>query len=140
MFEKNDVEMSHVSKIVAAYVSRHEMIKEQLPNFIQLVYRSLRNINSEAFSNLFYRAAPMVPIEDSIHPDYIICLEDGKKFKMLKRHLKVTYDMTPDQYRQRWDLPHDYPMSSPNYSLRRKDIAKSTGLGSHSRNKKKRAA
>ena len=140
MFEKNDVEIFHVSKIVAAYVSKHEMIKGQLPDFIRLVHRSLKSASSGDFVNIPYRSAPMVPIEDSIQPDYIICLEDGKKFKMLKRHLKTAYNMTPDQYRQRWNLPHDYPMSSPNHSMRRQNIAKNIGLGNHLRNKKKRAA
>jgi predicted transcriptional regulator len=140
VFEKNNDIMVYVSEIVAVYVSNHEMNKELLPNFIQLVHRGLKSISSDSFVNTSHRLVPAVPIEDSVKPDFIICLEDGKKFKMLKRHLKTAYNMTPNQYRQRWGLPSNYPMSSPNYSMRRQNIAKSIGLGSHSRSKKKRAA
>ena len=136
MLEKNNDIVVYASEIVAAYLSNHEMNQESLPSFIQLVHRSLKHIES---SNFFYtsdRLVPAVAIEDSIQPDYIVCLEDGKRFKMLKRHLKTVYNMTPDQYRERWGLPIDYPMTSPNHSFRRHNIAKSIGLGS----RKKRAA
>ncbi len=136
MLERNNDIIVYVSEIVAAYVSNHEMSQESLPGFIQLVYRSLKHIESNNFFNTSDRLVPAVPIEDSIQPDYIVCLEDGKKFKMLKRHLKTVYNMTPDQYRERWGLPIDYPMTSPNYSFRRHNIARSIGLGS----RKKRAA
>lgn len=140
MLEKNNDITVCVSEIVAAYVSNHEMNQDSLPGFIQLVHRSLKNIGSKNFFNTSDCLVPAVAIEDSIQPDYIVCLEDGKKFKMLKRHLKTAYNMTPNQYRERWGLPFDYPMTSPNHSFRRHNIAKSIGLGSHSKNKKKRAA
>ena len=75
------------------------------------------------------RSEPAVPIEESIQPDYIVCLEDGKRMKMLKRHLKTSYNMTPDQYRERWSLPANYPMVAPNYAVKRQNIAKTIGLG-----------
>lgn len=121
--------MAMVSDIVAAYVSNHSMEPSELPNFIQLVQRSLCNINSKNSFILASRSEPAVPIEDSIQPDYIVCLEDGKRMKMLKRHLKTSYNMTPDQYRERWGLPANYPMVAPNYAKKRQGIAKEIGLG-----------
>src|SRR3990167_5164931 len=139
MFEKNDL-IDSVSDIVAAYVSNHEMDKELLPNFIQLVHKSLQGLGSNQFSILTSRSSPAVPIEESIKPDYIICLEDGRKMKMLKRHLKTAYNMTADQYRERWNLPTNYPMVAPNYAKRRSSIAKDIGLGTHPKGHKKAAA
>jgi predicted transcriptional regulator len=128
---------SLVSEIVAAYVSNNEMASEDLPSFIQLVHRSLCSLNSRQSFMLTSRSEPAVPIEDSIHPDYIVCLEDGRKLKMLKRHLKTAYNITPEQYRERWGLPANYPMVAPNYAKRRRSIAKGIGLGTH---RKKAAA
>lgn len=121
--------MAMVSDIVAAYVSNHSMEPSELPNFIQLVQRSLCNVNSKNSFVLASRSEPAVPINESIQPDYIVCLEDGKRMKMLKRHLKTSYNMTPDQYRERWGLPANYPMVAPNYAKRRQNIAKDIGLG-----------
>lgn len=121
--------MAMVSDIVAAYVSNHTMETSELPNFIQLVQRSLCNLNSKNSFILASRSEPAVPIEESIQPDYIVCLEDGKRMKMLKRHLKTSYNMTPDQYRERWGLPANYPMVAPNYAVKRQNIAKTIGLG-----------
>ena|SRR3990167_1745855 len=121
--------MAMVSDIVAAYVSNHSMEPSELPNFIQLVQRSLCNLNSKNSFILASRSEPAVPIEESIQPDYIVCLEDGKRMKMLKRHLKTSYNMTPDQYRERWSLPANYPMVAPNYAVKRQNIAKTIGLG-----------
>jgi len=129
-----------VTEIVAAYVSNHEVGREELPDFIQLVYRSLCNISSGQSFKLGSPSAPAVPIEKSIKPDYIICLEDGIKLKMLKRHLKTAYNMTPDQYRERWGLPTNYPMVAPNYTKQRQSIAKNIGLGTHKKSQKKTAA
>ncbi|MDI9634438.1 MucR family transcriptional regulator [Geitlerinema splendidum] len=129
-----------VAEIVAAYVSNHELGREELPDFIQLVHRSLCNISSGQSFKLSSPSAPAVPIEESIKPDYIICLEDGIKLKMLKRHLKTSYNMTPDQYRERWGLPINYPMVAPNYTKQRQSIAKSIGLGTHKKSQKKTAA
>lgn len=126
-----------VSNIVAAYVSNHTVELSELPGFIQQVQRSLGYSNSK---NAFFLSSapgmPAVPIQESITPDYIVCLEDGKQMKMLKRHLKTTYNITPDQYRKRWGLPANYPMVAPNYAKKRQSIAKSIGLGK-TRNKTK---
>ncbi|MBA3813814.1 MAG: MucR family transcriptional regulator [Alphaproteobacteria bacterium] len=127
--------MAMVSDIVAAYVSNHSMEVSDLPNFIQLVQRSLCSLNSNNSFVLASRSEPAVPIEDSIQPDYIVCLEDGKRMKMLKRHLKTSYNMTPDQYRERWGLPASYPMVAPNYAIKRQNIAISIGLGLSRRKK-----
>ena len=127
--------MAMVSDIVAAYVSNHTMEVSELPNFIQLVQRSLCSLNSNHSFVLASRSEPAVPIEDSVQPDYIVCLEDGKRMKMLKRHLKTSYNMTPDQYRERWGLPATYPMVAPNYAIKRQGIALSIGLGLSRRKK-----
>jgi predicted transcriptional regulator len=126
-----------VAEIVAAYVSNNAMEASDLPEFIRLVHRSLYGMGAGKSFSLSTRGEPVVPIEESIKPDFIICLEDGKQMKMLKRHLKTAYGMTPDQYRERWGLPSNYPMVAPNYAKRRSGIAKGIGLGTH---RKKSAA
>jgi len=142
MIERNDsLELtSCVAEIVSAYVSNNTMNSEELPSFVQLVHRSLSALSSGQAFLLSGRSDPVVPIEDSIHADYIICLEDGRKLKMLKRHLKTAYNMTPEQYRERWNLPANYPMVAPNYAKRRSSIAKDIGLGTHRKGRKKAAA
>ncbi|MBY0293509.1 MAG: MucR family transcriptional regulator [Alphaproteobacteria bacterium] len=132
--------LAMTSEIVAAYVSSHKMEPQELPAFIQLVHHSLCHTNEK--SSFYFSTAkePAVSIEDSITPDHLICLEDGKLKKMLKRHLKTTYNLTPDQYRERWGLPSNYPMVAPNYAKTRSSIAKNIGLGSHKKDKKKVAA
>jgi predicted transcriptional regulator len=139
MTERNESldSMAFVTEIVAAYVSNNTMEVSDLPEFIRLIHRSLYNAGAGKSFSLSARGEPVVPIEDSIKPDYIICLEDGKQLKMLKRHLKTSYGMTPDQYRERWGLPSNYPMVAPNYAKRRSSIAKGIGLGTH---RKKSAA
>lgn len=132
--------MAMVSEIVAAYVSNHQMEPTNLPGFIQLVQRSLYSIGSRKSIFLSARSEPAVPIEESIQPDYIVCLEDGKHMKMLKRHLKTSYNITPEQYRERWGLPSNYPMVAPNYAKTRRTIAKGIGLGTHRKGQKKAAA
>lgn len=132
--------MAMVSDIVAAYVSKNEMDPTEIPGFIQLVQRSLCNVNSKHTFTLTSRSEPAVPIEESIQPDFIVCLEDGRCMKMLKRHLKTAYNMTPEQYRERWGLPSNYPMVAPNYAKKRRSIAKGIGLGTHRKGKKKVAA
>lgn len=121
--------------IVSAYLSKNEMAVDQIPSVVNTVYQSLNklSIHGNAVSD---RMDPVVPIEESIHDDYIICLEDGKKLKMLKRHLKSAYNMTPEQYRDRWDLPMDYPMVAPNYAKRRSSLAMEIGLGRKRKDKK----
>jgi len=121
--------MTLVAEVVASYVANNEVPVSELPALIQQVYRSLCNVNSGCSFLLHDRPDPVVSIEDSVQPDYIVCLEDGRRLKMLKRHLKTSYNMTPDQYRERWGLPADYPMVAPNYAKRRSNLAKNIGLG-----------
>lgn len=142
MTQKNEALdiMGLVTDIVSAYISNNTIEPAELPAFVQLVKRSLTSLNSNYSFALASRSEPAVPIEESIQPDYIVCLEDGKRMKMLKRHLKTSYNMTPDQYRERWGLPANYPMVAPNYATRRQDIARKIGLGTHRKNSKKTAA
>ena len=119
-----------VTEIVSAYVSNHEMKSSDLPSFMLLINKSLKSLNTTSSYVHTTRGAPAVSIEDSIQPDYIVCLEDGRRMKLLKRHLKTAYKMTPEQYRERWNLPQSYPMVAPNYAIKRTAIAKSIGLGS----------
>jgi len=121
--------MALVAEVVASYVANNEVPVSEVPAFIQQVYRSLCNVHSGCSFLLHDRPDPVVSIEDSVQPDYIVCLEDGRRLKMLKRHLKTSYNMTPDQYRERWGLPADYPMVAPNYAKRRSNLAKNIGLG-----------
>lgn len=123
------------SEIVAAHVSNNSVAMTELPNLIEQVYKTLANVgkDTEAQSE---RPTPAVAIRKSVTPDFIICLEDGKKLKMLKRHLKTAYNMTPDEYRERWGLPSDYPMVAPNYAKQRSSLAKAIGLGTRPRTKK----
>ncbi len=114
-----------VSKIVSAYVSKNNLPPGELPHLIRTVHEALKRPEQAASS----RPEPAVPIKKSIKPDYVICLEDGKKLKMLKRHLRTAYDMSPDEYRQRWGLPADYPMVAPKYAAMRSELAKKIGLG-----------
>jgi len=131
--------MELVAEVVAAYVSNNEMASSELPAFIQQVYRSLCNVGSGRSFLLHDRPDPVVPIEESVQADYIVCLEDGRRLKMLKRHLKTAYNMTPDQYRERWGLGSDYPMVAPNYAKRRSNLAKDIGLGTR-RERRREAA
>ncbi len=114
-----------VSKIVSAYVSKNSLPPGELPQLIRTVNEALKTPDQIAAS----RPEPAVPIKKSIHPDYVICLEDGMKLKMLKRHLRASYDMSPDEYRKRWGLPSDYPMVAPKYAAKRSELAKKIGLG-----------
>ena len=114
-----------VSQIVSAYVSKNSLPSGELPQLIKTVHEALRNPGHAAASPL----EPAVPIKKSIKPDYVICLEDGKKLKMLKRHLRTSFNMTPDEYRQKWGLSSDYPMVAPKYAARRSELAKKIGLG-----------
>lgn len=131
---------SLVAEVTAAYLSNNSMESGEIPAFVQLVHRSLGALSSGKSYLLSSRSEPAVAVEDSIHPDYIVCLEDGRKLKMLKRHLKTAYNMTPEQYRERWNLPTNYPMVAPNYAKRRSSIAKDIGLGTHPKGHKKVAA
>jgi predicted transcriptional regulator len=116
-----------VASIVSAHVAHNAVTPEALPGVIQSVYATLSGLGNEAPA--VERPEPAVPVKRSVFPDYIVCLEDGKKLKMLKRHLKASYGMTPEEYRARWGLPRDYPMVAPNYASRRSALAKEIGLG-----------
>ena len=116
------------TEIVAAHVSNNTVTLNDLPQLINQVYNSLANIGTTA-SAPAARPQPAVSVKKSVQPDYIVCLEDGKKLKMLKRHLKTAYDMSPEAYRERWGLAPDYPMVAPNYAARRSEFAKQFGLG-----------
>lgn len=122
--------------IVAAHVANNSVAVNDLAQLIANVYAALATLGSVA-STPEARAEPKVSIRSSIRPDYIVCLEDGKQMKMLKRHLKTDHDMTPDQYRQKWGLNSDYPMVAPNYSDQRRTLAKSIGLGTKRRKNRK---
>ena len=115
------------SEIVAAHVSNNTLAVNDLPQLIKDVYFTLANVDEN--QRVPERLNPPVSIKKSVTPDFIVCLEDGKKLKMLKRHLKTAYNMTPEEYRQRWSLPLDYPMVAPNYAKHRSDLAKEIGLG-----------
>src|SRR3954471_9046435 len=116
-----------VTEIVSAYVSKNPLPPEDLPAFIKSVHASLTG--SGGGETAPAGKPPAVPVKKSVTPDYIVCLEDGKKLKMLKRYLRARYKMSPDEYRKRWNLPPDYPMVAPNYAQRRSDFAKKIGLG-----------
>jgi len=120
------------TEIVAAHVGNNPVAATELPGLIQSVYRTLMSVGSSP--TVSERPKPAVSVKRSVFPDYIICLEDGKKLKMLKRHLKTAYDMTPEEYRERWGLPADYPMVAPNYAQHRSNLAKEIGLGTTRRN------
>ena len=121
------------AKIVAAYVSHNSVSAGDLPALISQVHSALTRVTSGHSEVPSEPLKPAVSVKRSITPDYIICLEDGKKLKMLKRHLKTAYDMTPDDYRERWRLPPDYPMVAPNYARQRSKLAKEIGLGTRGR-------
>ncbi|RMB02850.1 MucR family transcriptional regulator [Eilatimonas milleporae] len=114
--------------IVSSHVANNTVAVGDLPTLIEQVFKTLNGLDGEEPVKE-ERPKPAVPIRRSVTPDFIICLEDGKKLKMLKRHLKTRYDMTPDEYRERWGLPADYPMVAPNYAKQRRDLAKKIGLG-----------
>jgi predicted transcriptional regulator len=120
------------TQIVAAYVSNNPVPVGELPGLIRQVHTALVNVGAPAEVSA-ERPQPAVPIKRSVTPDYIICLEDGKKLKMLKRHLKTAFNMSPEEYRERWDLPADYPMVAPNYATQRSRLAKQIGLGTRAR-------
>ena len=124
--------LSMTTQMVAAYVSNNNVALPDLPGLIGQVYKTLSGVGTES-QPAPERPQPAVPIKKSVTPDYIVCLEDGKKLKMLKRHLKTAYDMTPDDYRERWGLPKDYPMVAPNYAKQRSRLAKQIGLGTKAR-------
>ncbi|RFD18924.1 MucR family transcriptional regulator [Komagataeibacter melaceti] len=115
------------TQIVSAHVSNNSVAADALPDLIRHVYQALATVGQSAQEAP--KLQPAVPVKRSVFPDYIVCLEDGKKLKMLKRHLHSAYGMTPEQYRERWGLPAEYPMVAPNYAERRSSLAREIGLG-----------
>ena len=120
--------MGLTTDIVSSYVSNNSVPSDQLGRFIDVVYSTLSDLNNSKNSSQ-QDIVPAIPIKKSVTYDYIICLEDGKKFKSIRRHLKSAYNMTPDEYRAKWKLPSDYPMVAPSYSEKRSILANNMGLG-----------
>lgn len=117
------------AEIVSAYVSKNALASGDLPSLISDVHQALVRASGGVEIGERDDMKPAVPVKKSVTPDYIICLEDGKKFKSLKRHLRTHYKMSPEEYRAKWQLPHDYPMVAPNYAAARSELAKKMGLG-----------
>lgn len=115
--------------LVSAYVSGNTVAAADVPGLIRRVHAALASVADEAEVSAAVDKEPAVPVRRSITPDYLICLEDGRKFKSLKRHLRTRYDLSPEQYRAKWSLAKDYPMVAPNYAQARSDLAKQMGLG-----------
>jgi predicted transcriptional regulator len=126
------------ANIVSAYVSNNTVASAEIPNIISQVYSALTRVSAGQVATPAEPLKPAVPIKRSVTDEYIVCLEDGKKFKSLKRHLRTQYDMTPEQYREKWALPPDYPMVAPNYAAARSQLAKQMGLGQQRRRRRER--
>jgi predicted transcriptional regulator len=140
--ENDTVETSEQDKlrwsadIVAAYVAQNTLSASAIPDLIRSVHDALSNLGSAPPPRPAEKQKPAVPISKSVHDDYIVCLEDGKRLKMLKRYLRSRFDMSPEEYRRKWGLPPDYPMVAPAYAARRSDFAKQIGLGRGVRRRK----
>jgi predicted transcriptional regulator len=117
------------AKIVSAYVSNNTVVATDLPHLISETHAALSRATGNSAPIEREEQKPKVPVKKSVMPDHIVCLEDGKKFKSLKRHLRTHYNLSPEEYREKWGLPHDYPMVAPNYARARSDLAKKMGLG-----------
>ena len=117
------------AEIASAYVAQNTVTASQIPNIITTVFETLSIISEGGTDGTAKAGKPAVAVRRSVTPDFIVCLEDGRKMKMLKRHLRTSYNLTPEEYRSRWGLPPDYPMVAPNYAKRRSDFAKKIGLG-----------
>jgi predicted transcriptional regulator len=122
--------------IVSAYVSNNSVPTSDLPTLINEVHTALLRVGGGTVEVPVEAPKPAIPVKKSVTPDYIVCLEDGKKFKSLKRHLRTQYNMTPEQYREKWGLPVDYPMVAPNYAKARSELAKEMGLGQQRRKRR----
>ena len=123
------------TEVVSAYLGRNDLPAEQIPDVINTVFGSLRELDGSSGEIKVEPPKPAVSVRKSVAPDYIVCLEDGKKLKMLKRHLRTMYNMAPDEYRAKWGLPSDYPMVAPNYARQRSEFAKQIGLGRNANGK-----
>ena len=129
---KNNDVLTLTSNIVAAHVSNNSVALSDLPQVIREVYQTLSVLGGAAPAAA-EKPTPAVPVKKSVTPEHIVCLEDGKKLKMLKRHLRTAYNMSPEEYREKWGLPADYPMVAPNYAKQRSKLAKQIGLGTRGR-------
>jgi predicted transcriptional regulator len=129
MEEEVDGLIGLTAQIVSAYVSKNSLASGDLPSLIGDVHQALIRASGTIEIGDRDELKPAVPVKKSVTPDYIVCLEDGKKFKSLKRHLRTHYKMSPEEYRAKWQLPHDYPMVAPNYAAARSQLAKKMGLG-----------
>jgi predicted transcriptional regulator len=138
MSESTDRILGLTAQIVSAHVQHNSVTPDALPALIQEVYRTLLNIGRAPAQT--EKPTPAVPVKQSVRQDRIICLEDGKSFSMLKRHLMTDHKLTPQQYREKWDLPRDYPMVAPNYAQTRSALAKKIGLGRKSERRAKRSS
>ena len=125
------------ANIVSAYLSNNPTPATEIPNLISQVHAALLRVSSGRSETPAEPAKPAVAVKKSVHPDYLVCLEDGKRFKSLRRHLRTQYNMTPEQYRDKWGLPPDYPMVAPNYAVARSQLAKKMGLGQQRRRERK---
>ena len=125
-----------VASLVAAHVSKNSIEPTALAELIRSVYITMSMLGKARVAPVAEKPVPAVPVKRSIFPEYIVCLEDGKKLKTLKRHLSTSYGLTPEQYRTRWDLPSDYPMVAPKYAQHRSSLAKAAGLGRTSKTEK----
>ncbi len=117
------------AEIVSAYVSNNTVVASDIPILINDIHQALSRATMNTAPAEREELRPAIPVKRSVTPDYIICLEDGKKFKSLKRHLRTHYNLSPEEYREKWGLPHDYPMVAPNYAAARSELAKKMGLG-----------
>ena len=131
---QNYIELT--ADIVSAYVSNNSVSAGDIPGLINQVHSALMRVSGGPIETAAEPLKPAVPIKKSITPEYLVCLEDGKKFKSLKRHLRTQYNVTPEQYREKWGLPPDYPMVAPNYAAARSQLAKQMGLGQQRRRRK----
>ena len=129
--------LEHTTRIVAAHVANNPIAVTDVPGLIATVHQALAALGPKEAAS---RPEPAVSITQSVKPEYIVCLDDGKKLKMLKLHLKTAYNMTPDDYRKRWGLPGDYPMVAPNYAKQRSKLAKKIGLGRKPETKAKKSS
>ena len=126
---KTDDILRLTTDIVAAYVSNNTIPVSEVPTMIKNIHGTLGGLTGTSQGEISTAQKPVVPVKRSVTPDYIVCLEDGKKLKMLKRYLRSNYNMTPEEYRVKWGLPADYPMVAPNYAAQRSEFAKKIGLG-----------
>ena len=127
--DDNSALVELTASIVSSYIGSNHLSIGEIPRVIQSIYDALAGVESTSTPVVDTPPVPAVPVKRSIHPDYLVCLEDGRKFKSLKRHLRSKYNLSPEEYREKWGLPKDYPMVCPAYAASRSELAKSMGLG-----------